>query len=75
MADVIFTSDWAPDGQNLIKTARSLGINIPIATRDACEPVTMKSIGGPAGKGMVQVNDHSINCDTPEKGSFQSSLE
>ncbi len=68
--DVIFTSDWMPDGQNLIKTARSLGINIPIATRDACEPVTMKAIGGPAGIGMVQVNDHSINCDTPENKVF-----
>ncbi len=69
-ADVLFTSDWAPDGQNLIKTARSLGITIPIATRDACEPVTMKAIGGPAGIGMVQVNDHAVNYDTPENRVF-----
>ena len=69
-AEVIFTSDWARMDKNLIKTARSLGITMPIATRDACEPVTMKAIGGPAGRGMVQVNDHSINCDTPENVVF-----
>ncbi len=69
-AQVIFTGDWDPDGANLIRQARGLGMNLPFAHIYADSYVTGRAIGGPAGAGNVNANDYMITVDTPAQRKF-----
>ncbi len=69
-AEVVFTGDWDPDGANLIRQARGLGLKLPFAHIYADSLVTGRAIGGPAGRGMVNINDHMISVDTPTNNKF-----
>jgi len=69
-AEVLYTGDWIPDGENLVKTAKDLALNIPIANLYADMPYMLESIGGPAGRGMVNGNEYMISVDTPENNKF-----
>jgi len=68
-ADVLYTGDWLPDSDNLMMTMKSLDVTIPIANLYADMPETFRALG-PAGKGMVNVNDYMITCDTPENQAY-----
>ncbi|MBU2647363.1 ABC transporter substrate-binding protein [bacterium] len=69
-AEVVFTGDWDPDGANLIRQARALGLNIPFAHIYADSHVTGRAIGGPAGIGMVNANDYMLTVETPANNAF-----
>lgn len=69
-AEVVFTGDWDPDGANLIRQARGLGLNIPFAHIYCDSLVTARAIGGEAGIGMVNANDYMISVDTPANNKF-----
>ncbi|MBT4088742.1 MAG: ABC transporter substrate-binding protein [Deltaproteobacteria bacterium] len=69
-AEVVFTGDWDPDGANLIRQARGLGLNLPFAHIYADSLVTGRAIGGESGRGMVNVNDYMITVDNPANNKF-----
>lgn len=69
-AQVIFTGDWDPDGANLIRQARGLGLNLPFAHIYADSYITGRAIGGPAGAGNVNANDYMISVDTAAQKKF-----
>ena len=68
-AEVIYTGDWKPDSENLYMTLKSLQVTLPVANLYADNPENFKALGA-AGKGMVNVNDYLITCDTPENKAF-----
>jgi ABC-type branched-subunit amino acid transport system substrate-binding protein len=71
-AEVIFSGDWLPDAENLLKQARGMGINLPVANCYMDSPGTLEAIGGPAGVGMVNGNDNFVTIETPEMQAFAS---
>jgi ABC-type branched-subunit amino acid transport system substrate-binding protein len=52
-AEVIFTGDWDPDAMNLIKQARSLGVNLPFAHIFITNPAPLTQLGAEATKGLM----------------------
>lgn len=69
-AEVVFTGDWDPDGANLIRQARRLGLKIPFAHIYADSHVTAVAIGPQAGIGMVNLNDYMLTVNTPANNKF-----
>ncbi len=69
-AEVIFTGDWKPDAENLLKTTRQLGVNLPVANIYVTDATAYKAIGGPAGVGCVNVFDYTISLDRPSNNAF-----
>jgi branched-chain amino acid transport system substrate-binding protein len=67
-AEVIYTGDWVPDGSNLVKQARDMGITLPIANLYA--DTAIETLVGPAGPNFVNGNDYMISVDTPENNAF-----
>ena len=65
-AEVVFSSDWLPDGGNLLKTMRELGVNLPIANIYVDEPNALTAVGIEGTKGLVNQKDFLIGFDTPE---------
>ena len=59
-ADVIFSGDWPPDSSSLLKQARQMGINIPIADIYADEPNALHEIGIESSKGLVGISPYEI---------------
>ncbi|ACL03688.1 ABC-type branched-chain amino acid transport systems periplasmic component-like protein [Desulfatibacillum aliphaticivorans] len=57
-AEVIFTGDWMPDGGNLVKQARQLGVDLPFANIFIDEPNSLAAIGPEGTKGLVNLNQH-----------------
>lgn len=55
-AEVIYTGDWMPDGTNLLKQARQLGIMIPFAHLYLNDPKTLADIGVEGTKGLVLID-------------------
>lgn len=72
-ADVIVTSDWGADVENLIKQSKSLGIKLPIAGYETDHVSALESIGGPAGVGIVVISDNVLTIDTPEQKALVKS--
>ena len=60
-ADVIYTSDWAPDFANLLKQARNMGITIPVAGIFADDVNTLHEVGVEGTKGIVTINPHDVS--------------
>jgi len=69
-AEVIFTSDWAADVQNLIKQSRQMGVNLPLAGPHLDDPQALEAIGGPMGRGIVAVYFHQCSFDHPKTKAF-----
>lgn len=69
-AEVVFTGDWDPDGANLIRQARGMGMKLPFAHIYADSLVTGRAIGPEGGKGMVNANDYMITVDNPRNNKF-----
>lgn len=55
-AEVIFTGDFNPDGANLLKQARQMGINLPIANIFINDPMTLAEVGIDGGTGLVNIS-------------------
>jgi branched-chain amino acid transport system substrate-binding protein len=55
-AEVLYTGDFIPDAANLVKQARQLGVNIPIAHIYIEDPPSLTEIGVEGSKGMVQLS-------------------
>lgn len=68
-AEVIFTGDWIPDGSNLLKQARKMGITIPIANLFLDEPNTLNEIGVEGTKNLVNITQYgagtNLNGENP----------
>jgi len=54
-AEVVYTGDWMPDGDNLLKQSRQLGINIPFANLFMDEPNSLHEVGVEGTKGLVNI--------------------
>jgi ABC-type branched-subunit amino acid transport system substrate-binding protein len=51
-AEVVYTGDWDPDGSNLLKQSRAMGLNIPFAHIYLTTYSTMADLGVEATKGL-----------------------
>ena len=51
--DVLYTGDWLPDGDNLLKQARSMGLNLPVANIYITNPATLSAVGIEGSKNMI----------------------
>jgi branched-chain amino acid transport system substrate-binding protein len=51
-AEVIYTGDWMPDADNLVKQARQMGIMLPIAQIYITDPVALSSVGVEGSKNL-----------------------
>ncbi len=51
--DVLYTADWSPDGNNLLRTARNMGFSQPIANIYITDTDTQKALGVEATKNLV----------------------
>lgn len=69
-AEVIYTGDWAPDGNNLLKQARQMGVMIPFAHIYLDDAVTLKEIGIEGTKGLIHISQY-----LKEGESFSSEAE
>ena len=56
-AEVIYTADWTPDLDNLIKQARQMGIKIPFANRLLDDPTMLIAIGVEDSKNLVNMSE------------------
>jgi len=56
-AEVIYTGNWPPDGGNLLKQARQMGINIPVAHVLMNDPNMLHEIGLEGTKGLVHFDE------------------
>ena len=57
-AEVIYTGDWIPDAANLLKQARKMGINLPIANIFLDEPNMLHEVGVEGTKGLVNISQY-----------------
>ncbi len=55
-AEVIYTGDWLPDGGNLLKACRDMGVNLPILNIFIDEPNALHAVGVEGTKGLVNMN-------------------
>jgi branched-chain amino acid transport system substrate-binding protein len=56
-AEVIYTGDWPPDGGNLIKQARSLGVQTPFAHVLMNDANALYDIGVEGTKGLIHIDE------------------
>ena len=54
-AEVVYTGDWIPDASNLLKQARSMGLNIPFANLFMDNPEYLVEIGVERTKGLLNI--------------------
>ena len=71
-AEVIISSDWSADNENLVKQSRQLGMKIPIASIYVDDPNVLQTIGGPAGAGMVILQTNIPSINTPLNNKFNT---
>jgi ABC-type branched-subunit amino acid transport system substrate-binding protein len=57
-AEVIYTGDWIPDAANLLKQARQMGINLPIANTFLDEPNMLHAVGVEGTKGLLNISQY-----------------
>ena len=66
-AEVIFSGDWVPDGGNLLKQSRQMGIMLPFANIYMDEPNSLHEVGVEGTKGLV-----NLNCYFVENPQFKT---
>ena len=59
-AEVIWTGDWIPDGSNLLKQARQMGIKLPIANLYVDNSNTMVEIGIEGTKNLINIKHFEV---------------
>ncbi len=72
--EVLFTADWLPDSDNLLKQARNMGLDLPIANIYATNPDAWKAVGTQGSKNMV-VCYGFLAGDTPSTPAMRKVLE
>jgi branched-chain amino acid transport system substrate-binding protein len=55
-AEVIYSGDWSPDGDNLLKQARQMGVMIPFANIYMDGPNLLHEVGTEGVKGMISLS-------------------
>jgi ABC-type branched-subunit amino acid transport system substrate-binding protein len=68
--DVIFTGDWIPDGANLVKQARQMGLKQPFAHLFLDDPNFLHEVGPHAASGNIQITQYGVEGSafkTPEQ--------
>ncbi len=56
-AEVVYTGNWPPDGGNLLKQARQMGIKLPFAHVLMNDPNMLHEIGLEGTKGLVHIDE------------------
>jgi len=69
-AEVIYTGDWLPDGGNLLKACRDMGVNIPILNIFIDEPNALHAIGIEGTKGLVNMSHYMGDLKDPARAKF-----
>jgi len=59
-AEVIYSGDWHPDAGNMLKQARQMGLNIPIANIFFDEPIMLSEIGVEGTKGLMNIKHGEV---------------
>jgi ABC-type branched-subunit amino acid transport system substrate-binding protein len=59
-AEVIFSSDFLPDGANVVKQARQMNINLPFANLFMNEPTMLHEIGVEGTKGLTHIDSFDM---------------
>jgi branched-chain amino acid transport system substrate-binding protein len=59
-AEVIFTGDWIPDAENLLKQSRQMGINLPFANLFMVDATMLNAVGVEGTKGLVNINMYDV---------------
>ena len=57
-AEVIYTGDWVPDANNLLKQTRQQGITLPFANIYMDEPVGLNEVGVEGTEGLVNISQY-----------------
>jgi len=71
-AEVIFSGDWLPDGGNLLKQARQMGIKLPFANVYMDDPVALSDIGVEGTEGLVNITQYgALNPVFKTKGDIR----
>ncbi len=65
--DVIFTGDWIPDGANLVKQARQMGLKQTFAHLFLDDPNFLHEVGTQAAAGNIQITQYGV-----EGGAFKT---
>ena len=60
-AEVIYTGDWIPDAANLLKQARQMGIDLPIANTFLDEPNMLHAVGVEGTKGLLNISQYGAD--------------
>lgn len=69
-AEVIYTGDWIPDAANLLKQARQMGVDLPMANIFVEEPNFLNEVGVEGTKGLVHLSQYGTEnpaFKTPEQ--------
>ena len=67
-AEVIFTGDFMPDGANLVKQARQLGVTLPFAHMYLDDPPFLMDVGVKGTNGLIYLSQYGS-----EGGFFKTS--
>jgi ABC-type branched-subunit amino acid transport system substrate-binding protein len=51
--EILYTADWLPDGDNLLRQLRSMGLNLPVANIYITNPDTLSAVGVEGSKNMI----------------------
>jgi ABC-type branched-subunit amino acid transport system substrate-binding protein len=70
-AEVIYTGDWNPDAENLLKQARQMGVMLPIANMFMDDPKFTVPVGIEGTRGLVNLNPGNHELNTYEKFALQ----
>ena len=60
-AEVVYSGDWTPDSGNLLKQARHMGIDIPVADVFMNEPNELHDVGIEGTKGIVCIDQNETS--------------
>jgi len=63
-AEVIFTGDWSPDGGNLLKQSRQMGLGLPFANLYMTEANSLSEVGVEGTKGLVNIIQYGAENPT-----------
>ncbi|MEE9518605.1 MAG: ABC transporter substrate-binding protein [Candidatus Adiutricales bacterium] len=71
-AEVIYTGDWIPDAENMLKQARQMGVMLPMANMFLNDPNVLEAVGIEGTVGLVNLGPANIELDSYDKFYLQS---
>ena len=63
--DILYTADWLPDGDNLLKQLRNMGLNLPVAHIYITNADSLASVGVKGSKNLLNCYAF-MSGDTPQ---------